>query len=690
MALKALHLGVVKIIDDTTEDVMRRLQRVSAAVRQLEQHVAAAGGSGAPAARRAEAELMRMSRAQDALTAMHLCAEVVLADQDAMADVLALYRLHAAWLLRLACPSGQPSLPLPAEPPASWRLLPEWFVEDMAEVLLFTTRYHPQLLAAGGVRLDEMMLFLVVFIAGGRSWVRSPYLRSKLSEVLHAWLPPGAVPDAASGGEEDGGAGGGGDVDDDGYGGGRSSSGFGGLGGGGRAGGGGGGVRGAGGGDAASLAHLFQGHPLVLGHLVPALLGLYADIEQAERAGQFYIKYNMRQYIGDVLAYLWGAGGGGGGGDMSGGGGGGSSGGMAAHREAWRRVAAADGGRGAYLRFAHVLVNDSIYLLDEALKKLKDLRDYEARRGLVGNGGGVVGGGNAFGGSGGGGDPAAAAAAAAWAALSPAEREEAEAEAEQTGDHLRSLLHLAAGTTRTLAVATRDPSAAKPFLLPEMASRVAAALDYFLLYLTGPERRRLKVREPEKYNFRPKRLLRRICAVYLNLYRADKAGRSGGEGGGAASSPGAFARAIAADERSYRPDMFAEAALVLRQFDLMDEPAVRALEDLADEAALAARERHDDEEAFEGAPDEFLDPILAEVMRDPVRLPTSGKVAERAVIQRVLLTDPFDPFSRAPLTAEQLEPLPELKARIEAWKREQRAAKAAGKAGGGAAPVAEG
>jgi ubiquitin conjugation factor E4 B len=268
--------------------------------------------------------------------------------------------------------------------------------------------------------------------------------------------------------------------------------------------------------------------------------------------------------------------------------------------------------------------------------------------------------------------------------LPAAEREEAEAEAEQTGDHLRSLLHLAAGTTRTLAVATRDPRAALPFLLPEMAPRVAAALDYFLLYLTGPERRNLKVREPEKYNFRPKRLLRRICAVYLNLFRAEKA--QGGGGGGGGGGPGAFARAIAADERSYRPDMFAEAALVLRQFDLMDEQSVRLLEDLAAAAAEAARDRRDEEEAFEGAPEEFLDPILAEVMRDPVRLPTSGKIVDRATITRVLLTDPFDPFSRAPLTAEQLEPVPELKSRLEAWKREQREAKRAG----GAAPMERG
>lgn len=37
--------------------------------------------------------------------------------------------------------------------------LPEWFVEDMAEVLLHISRYAPHALASA--RLDDMMLFLV-------------------------------------------------------------------------------------------------------------------------------------------------------------------------------------------------------------------------------------------------------------------------------------------------------------------------------------------------------------------------------------------------------------------------------------------------------------------------------------------------------------------------------------------------
>jgi ubiquitin conjugation factor E4 B len=60
-------------------------------------------------------------------------------------------------------------------------------------------------------------------------------------------------------------------------------------------------------------------------------------------------------------------------------------------------------------------------------------------------------------------------------------------------------------------------------------------------------------------------------------------------------------------------------------------------------------------------------------MKDPVRLPTSNTVCDRSVIQRHLLSESRDPFNRATLTADMLEPQPELKARIGAWVKEQKA-----------------
>lgn len=43
-------------------------------------------------------------------------------------------------------------------------------------------------------------------------------------------------------------------------------------------------------------------------------------------------------------------------------------------------------------------------------------------------------------------------------------------------------------------------------------------------------------------------------------------------------------------------------------------------------------------------------------MHDPVILPTSGKIMDRAVITRHLLNSDTDPFNRQPLTTDMLKP----------------------------------
>lgn len=79
--------------------------------------------------------------------------------------------------------------------------------------------------------------------------------------------------------------------------------------------------------------------------------------------------------------------------------------------------------------------------------------------------------------------------------------------------------------------------------------RMCLPFDYLGAWAgAGPGRKKLRVKEPEKYHWRPKELLASICSIYVHLNRAD--------------ARGVFAAAIAADGRCYRPDMFPEAAQV--------------------------------------------------------------------------------------------------------------------------------
>ena len=87
----------------------------------------------------------------------------------------------------------------------------------------------------------------------------------------------------------------------------------------------------------------------------------------------------------------------------------------------------------------------------------------------------------------------------------------------------------------------------------------------------------------------------------------------------------------------------------------------------------AAAREEEDEELLGEVPGDFEDPIQYTLMKDPVRLPSSGTICDRSTIQRHLLSESRDPFNRATLTEDMLEPLPELKARIDAWIKEQKA-----------------
>lgn len=65
-------------------------------------------------------------------------------------------------------------------------------------------------------------------------------------------------------------------------------------------------------------------------------------------------------------------------------------------------------------------------------------------------------------------------------------------------------------------------------------------------------------------------------------------------------------------------------------------------------------------------PDEFLDGITCELMRDPVIL-ASGKVCDRSTFQNSMLSDGKDPFTRTPMKEGEERPHTELAKRIRAW-----------------------
>ncbi|XP_014666831.1 PREDICTED: ubiquitin conjugation factor E4 A-like [Priapulus caudatus] len=98
------------------------------------------------------------------------------------------------------------------------------------------------------------------------------------------------------------------------------------------------------------------------------------------------------------------------------------------------------------------------------------------------------------------------------------------------------------------------------------------------------------------------------------------------------------------------------------------QPAMYATENfsLAAYQEVASKQQAEDE-LLEEAPEEFLDPILGTIMRDPVLLPTSGHTMDRSTIARHILSDQSDPFNRQPLSMEMVVPNEQLKQQINEW-----------------------
>jgi ubiquitin conjugation factor E4 B len=176
-------------------------------------------------------------------------------------------------------------------------------------------------------------------------------------------------------------------------------------------------------------------------------------------------------------------------------------------------------------------------------------------------------------------------------------------------------------------------------------------LDYNLDALVGPKKSSLRVENAQDYGWDPKLMLSEISDVYLNL--KDKK---------------TFIDSVATDGRSYRPEHFTTAQNIMARFALKSTEQLQDWAQLAERIRIAKDEAELEEADLGEIPEEFVDPLLASLMEDPVTLPTSKQVLDRSTIRSHLLSDPNDPFNRQPLTIEQVIPNTELKNKIQEWK----------------------
>ena len=213
----------------------------------------------------------------ESMQAHKLVVDVHLLDEEA--NAIGFYAYTAEWLLRVSgvkehlaesCPvfspsssSSSPPSSLKAfealsqgKPPVEFCCIPEFIIENMADYFLFVWRTTPHLLLRSSYMAPVIELF--VLFMGTSKYIRNPYLRSKLAEVLYLL----SCADEDQGGVASLGAVGKG------------------------------------------LWLFFEHHLIAKQFLVPSLLSLYVDIETTGRDGQFYEKFFVRRNISVLLKHL--------------------------------------------------------------------------------------------------------------------------------------------------------------------------------------------------------------------------------------------------------------------------------------------------------------------------------------------------------------------------------------------------
>ncbi|KAG6950518.1 hypothetical protein JG688_00014116 [Phytophthora aleatoria] len=279
--------------------------------------------------------------------------------------------------------------------------------------------------------------------------------------------------------------------------------------------------------------------------------------------------------------------------------------------------------RGSFVKFAHGLMNHINSLVTDALIALPEIKLLQEEMQDV----------------------------ARWMALDESVREQKQSLLSDKERTVTSSLQLANETIHMMSYLTSEIQ--EPFVrMPELEDRLVSMLNSVIVKLAGPRGLELKVNNPEQYKFRPKVMLKEIVETLLHF----------------AQYP-SFLEAVATNGY-YDGPVFRKCAHIVARTQLLEPSDVQKFETFVVEVEKAAEGAANLEETLGEIPEEFLDPLVFTLMKDPVLLP-SGYTMDRSCITQHLMNDQSDPFTRVPLTMDQLQPNTDLKTKIEQWIQEQ-------------------
>ncbi|KAG7368012.1 ubiquitin elongating factor [Nitzschia inconspicua] len=329
--------------------------------------------------------------------------------------------------------------------------------------------------------------------------------------------------------------------------------------------------------------------------LAPSLLLLYGEVEHTG----YYDKMSHRAKISSLIKYLWES---------------------KEHRSAFQKITQ---NKESFITFANGIINETNQLITNVMQKLPTIKQ----------------------------DQDTMADASVWGNMSEEEQSILTSRLSDNEREVKHALPLCNKTMQMLGYLNTEEDIRSLFLLEELCGRLVGLLNHVLQKIIGGKGMELKVRDPEQYDFRPKELLRDLCAIFALF-----------------STNPEFQMACA--EAGCKPSDLRSAVSKCHKYSLLTGKSMADFDALPDAVEKAAQKVAEEEVLLGEIPEEFTDPIVQTLMRDPVVLP-SGNIVDRHSIRQQLLNNPLDPFSRAPMTIDDVKPATELKTRIDAWVKER-------------------
>ncbi|XP_055375638.1 ubiquitin conjugation factor E4 B [Condylostylus longicornis] len=541
LTLQAHHLGIMPAIQRYRQKIraIKELQRLIDEIDRTKSQ-----WEHKPLAHRNRQFRERWMKQLKKLTRSKMCSEICLLDPRLLVSCMSFFSTVCEFLLyqmegrAIEGPFITQTNPTLLKPTDVFSALPEWYVDDIAEFILFAMQHCSD--ASIKASIDHSIVTWLLTCVCAPHCIKNPYVTAKLVEVLFVFsvnLP--------------------------------------------------------------QISSLILNHELAQTVLLSSLMKFYVDIETTGQSTEFYDKFTIRYHISHLFKGMW-------------------------ENPIHRQVMITESASGKqFVKFINMLMNDTTFLLDECLEYLKRIHQVQV---LMMD-------------------------TKEWSKLTSEQQQNRMSQLSQDERQCRSYLTLARETVEMFHYLTNDIK--EPFMRSELVDRLSSMLNFNLQQLCGPKCNDLKVRNPAKYGWDPRRLLGQIFDIYLHL-DCDR-----------------FAQALAADERSFEKHLFDDAANRIERLGIRSTVEVEKFRALLAKAhdIYVANQQAEDECA--DAPDEFKDPLMDTLMLDPVCLP-SGAIMDRSIIVRHLLNSSTDPFNRQPLTEDMLVPHAELKERIMQWRKEKR------------------